>query len=114
MALWGAMMRLFAAAWPELVSDDEYGIPTTSGGAAQLTPANGARFGYTGQAWIPELGMYHYKARVYSPTLGRFLQTDPIGYAETILAMGSGMPDPIANKAPKGKTTTTAALIRAG
>ena len=27
-----------------------------------------------------ELGMYHYKARIYSPTLGRFLQTDPIGY----------------------------------
>lgn len=24
--------------------------------------------------------MYHYKARTYSPTLGRFLQTDPIGY----------------------------------
>jgi hypothetical protein len=24
--------------------------------------------------------MYDYKARIYSPTLGRFLQTDPIGY----------------------------------
>ena len=24
--------------------------------------------------------MYYYKARIYSPTLGRFLQTDPIGY----------------------------------
>jgi RHS repeat-associated protein len=34
------------------------------------------RFGYTGQAWIPELGTYYYKARFYSPTLGRFLQTD--------------------------------------
>ena len=34
----------------------------------------------TGQQWLPELGMYHYKARIYSPTLGRFLQTDPIGY----------------------------------
>jgi RHS repeat-associated protein len=50
---------------------DEYGIPG---------PANSGRFQYTGQIWIPELGMYHYKARVYSPTLGRFLQTDPIGY----------------------------------
>lgn len=26
--------------------------------------------------------MYRYKARIYSPTLGRFLQTDPIGYAD--------------------------------
>jgi len=28
------------------------------------------------------VGLYHYKARVYSPTLGRFMQTDPIGYAD--------------------------------
>ena len=33
-----------------------------------------------GQAWLSEIGMYYYKARIYSPTLGRFLQTDPIGY----------------------------------
>jgi uncharacterized protein RhaS with RHS repeats len=26
--------------------------------------------------------MYHYKARTYSPTLGRFMQTDPIGYGD--------------------------------
>lgn len=26
--------------------------------------------------------MYYYKARIYSPTLGRFLQTDPIGYGD--------------------------------
>ena len=51
---------------------DEYGIPNA---------ANTGRFQYTGQTWLPELGMYHYKARIYSPTLGRFLQTDPIGYA---------------------------------
>ena len=38
----------------------------------------------------------------------------PASYAERIFAMGSGMPDPIANKAPKGITTTAAALIRAG
>uniref|UniRef100_UPI001D018CC5 RHS repeat-associated core domain-containing protein n=1 Tax=Rhizorhabdus wittichii TaxID=160791 RepID=UPI001D018CC5 len=37
-------------------------------------------FQYTGQTWMPEIGMYYYKARIYSPTLGRFLQTDPIGY----------------------------------
>jgi RHS repeat-associated protein len=50
---------------------DEYGIPGAS---------NQGRFQYTGQAWLPELGMYYYKARIYSPTLGRFLQTDPVGY----------------------------------
>ncbi|MEA3044958.1 MAG: hypothetical protein QOH47_2796 [Sphingomonadales bacterium] len=52
-------------------SYDEYGIPGSS---------NTGRFQYTGQQWIAELGMYHYRARIYSPTLGRFMQTDPIGY----------------------------------
>ena len=38
-------------------SYDEYGIP---GGS------NRGRFQYTGQAWLSELGMYSYKARIYS------------------------------------------------
>jgi RHS repeat-associated protein len=52
---------------------DEYGIPGS---------ANQGRYGYTGQAWLPELGMWYYKARIYSPTLGRFLQTDPVAYGD--------------------------------
>lgn len=54
-------------------SYDEYGIPGAN---------NQGRFQYTGQIWLPELGMYDYKARMYSPTLGRFMQTDPIGYGD--------------------------------
>ncbi len=38
-------------------------------------------FGYTGQLYLPELQLYYYKARMYSPKAGRFLQPDPIGYA---------------------------------
>ena len=38
----------------------------------------------------------------------------PASYAEMILGMGSGMPDPIASKVPKDATKTAAALIRAG
>lgn len=37
------------------------------------------RFGFTGQAWLPEAGMYDYRARAYNPAMGRFMQTDPIG-----------------------------------
>jgi len=54
---------------------DAWGIP--NGG-------NAGRFQYTGQAWVAELGMYYYKARFYSPTLGRFPQVDPIGYDDQI------------------------------
>jgi uncharacterized protein RhaS with RHS repeats len=30
------------------------------------------------------LGLYYYKARMYSPGLGRFLQTDPVGTADDL------------------------------
>lgn len=35
------------------------------------------RYGFNGQVWIPEINLYHYKARAYDPRLGRFLQHDP-------------------------------------
>ncbi len=50
---------------------DEYGVPG---------PGNVGLFQYTGQVYLSDLSLYHYKARAYSPTLGRFLQTDPTGY----------------------------------
>jgi len=53
-------------------SYDEYGMPAST---------NVGRFGYTGQAWIAEAGLWYYRARMYNPSLGRFMQTDPIGYA---------------------------------
>jgi RHS repeat-associated protein len=42
---------------------------------------SGSRYSYTGQIMIPEAQLYYYKARAYDPILGRFLQTDPVGYA---------------------------------
>ncbi len=38
-------------------------------------------FAYTGQRIDPETnGLYYYRARMYSPAWGRFLQPDPISY----------------------------------
>lgn len=76
---------------------DEYGVP---GSANQSL-----RFRYTGQAWLPELGMYHYKARVYNPRLGRFMQVDPIGYKDQVNLYAYVRASPVSAIDPAGHDT---------
>jgi RHS repeat-associated protein len=64
----------------------------------------GSRYRYTGQIMLPEAAVFHYKARVYDPALGRFLQTDPVGYKSDVNLYAYVNGDPVDHQDPTGLT----------
>lgn len=86
------------------ITDDSRSVPQVNTYNAYGVPGagNDGRFQYTGQMWLEEVGVYHYKNRAYDPELGRFLQPDPIGSAGSINLYGYAENDPINRTDPAG------------
>jgi RHS repeat-associated protein len=61
-----------------------YGQPTilnTSGTVISATTLSN-RYSYTGREWDATLGLHHFRARWMSPSAGKFLGRDPIGFLD--------------------------------
>ena len=61
---------------------DAFGTPSIRNGSGLSLPVSGFenRFLFTGRELLRDAGIYDYRNRVYSSSLGRFLQTDPIRF----------------------------------
>ncbi len=76
---------------------------------------NYAHYRYTGQEYDPEIGLYNYKARLYAPSIGRFISPDPIvpepGNPQSLNRYAYVMNNPLKYVDPSGNSWWESFLI---
>ena len=78
----------------ERVTYDVYGLPTFTDALGQTLKKSTIRNTtlFQGREYDYDLALYNYRARYFDPTMGRFLQTDPLSYQDSMnLYQGMGM-----------------------
>jgi RHS repeat-associated protein len=69
---------------------------------------------YTGREYDSETGLYHYRARTYSPSLGRFLQRDPVDTEDQVNLYAYVGNNPVNRTDPSGKFGLAGLVISVG
>jgi RHS repeat-associated protein len=83
-----------------------YGIMTIKDSTGEVLTESGVSntYGYTGRRWDSESGLWYYRNRMYSATLGRFMQRDPAGYVDGYNLYAYVMNNPLVFLDPEGLT----------
>jgi RHS repeat-associated protein len=89
---------------------DPYGDCFSGGSACS---SSGEPYRFTGRRLDPETGLLYYRARYYWPQGGRFLQTDPVGYAADLNLYTYVGNDPTDKTDPSGNSICEASRIGA-
>jgi RHS repeat-associated protein len=63
-----------------------YGVPSicNASGTLLTASAHNNRYTYTGREWDNDINQYHYRARMYDASLGRFCGRDPEQYVDSL------------------------------
>jgi len=84
------------------------------GAVSQIQGTLAQPFGYTGREFDAESGLYHYRARSYDPSIGMFVQSDPIGFhSGTANLFEYADASPFSGNDPTGLTMTVEFANRA-
>ena len=65
--------------------------------------STGVPYRFTGRRLDTESGLYYYRARYYAPSIGRFMQTDPVGYTADLNLYTYVGNDPVGRTDPTGQ-----------
>jgi RHS repeat-associated protein len=98
----------------ERVTYDIYGMPTffDADGNEIAKSSIGNNILFHGREYDDELNLYYFRARYYDPIMGRFLQTDPMGYTDSMnLYQGFNM-NPMNFLDPLGTESQRSSFVR--